>query len=44
MNNFDLKKTMFDGCLKRIGGSARQLMLLMFIINKYLTIKAMTPD
>ena len=23
MNNFDLKATMFDGCLKRISGSAR---------------------
>jgi glycogen phosphorylase len=35
---------MFDGCLKRISGSARQVMLLMFIIKKYLSIKAMTED
>lgn len=39
LNGFDLKKTLFEGFLKKVTPSARHLMLIFYIIQRYLDIK-----
>ena len=44
MSNFDLKKTLFDGCLKRISQSARHILLLLYVIRRYQHLKTLSSE
>ena len=38
---FDLKTTMFEGILKKVTGSARHLMLVFYVVKRYLYLKSL---
>jgi starch phosphorylase len=44
LDGFDLKTTMFEGYLRKILESSRHMLLITYIIDRYLHIKTLTPE